>query len=196
MSVFRNLMGAQKKGGILPAGYTQLEYIETDDNKEYINIQYNAKGDLYVKLKVKGSLQATSNIVFSYNNGTIGSAWFGYKDKYTNGGTISKESSNIVVEVFIYFDSDSINVTINGYTFSRTGVKSQAGLCSLLTGGQFYAKNCRLYYCEIIDKDNEKVRNLIPCINPSNEVGMYDLVSQQFFGNSGAGEFIAGPVIV
>ncbi|MBQ3933453.1 MAG: hypothetical protein II653_06835, partial [Lachnospiraceae bacterium] len=37
------------------------------------------------------------------------------------------------------------------------------------------------------------VCNFIPCKNASNVIGMFDLVSGQFFTNAGTGNFIAGP---
>ena len=36
------------------------------------------------------------------------------------------------------------------------------------------------------------VRNFVPCINPNNEVGLYDLETKTFFGNNGTGTFTAG----
>ena len=33
---------------------------------------------------------------------------------------------------------------------------------------------------------------MIPCKNPSNEIGMYDLVNDVFYSNAGTGSFIAG----
>jgi hypothetical protein len=35
--------------------------------------------------------------------------------------------------------------------------------------------------------------DLVPCINPNNEVGMYDTVNGGFYGSSGSGVFTAGP---
>lgn len=37
--------------------------------------------------------------------------------------------------------------------------------------------------------------DLVPCINPNNEVGMYDMVNGSFYGNSGSGSFTAGPEV-
>ncbi len=34
--------------------------------------------------------------------------------------------------------------------------------------------------------------DLVPCISPNNEVGMYDMIGEQFYGNSGSGAFTAG----
>lgn len=51
----------------------------------------------------------------------------------------------------------------------------------------------RIYFCQIYNNDI-LVRDFIPAKRVSdNAVGMYDLVSGNFFGNSGTGTFIAGP---
>ena len=34
---------------------------------------------------------------------------------------------------------------------------------------------------------------LVPCKNPSGDVGLYDLENHQFYGNSGTGVFTSGP---
>ena len=38
-------------------------------------------------------------------------------------------------------------------------------------------------------------RDMIPCINPNNVVGMYDMVEGVFYGSANEYEFAAGPVI-
>ena len=49
---------------------------------------------------------------------------------------------------------------------------------------------------EVWNNNGVLIQNLIPAKrNSDNAVGMYDLVSGQFFTNAGTGEFIAGPVI-
>ena len=49
-------------------------------------------------------------------------------------------------------------------------------------------------YLTIWDGD-AKVRDFIPCKNPSGAVGLYDTVNGTFYGNSGTGTFAAGPEI-
>lgn len=35
----------------------------------------------------------------------------------------------------------------------------------------------------------------VPCISPSGAVGLYDLMSDEFYGNAGSGAFTAGPSV-
>ena len=45
--------------------------------------------------------------------------------------------------------------------------------------------------CKIYDNDT-LIRDYVPCKNPSNEIGLYDLVTKEFYGNAGTGAFIGG----
>ncbi|MBQ4353596.1 MAG: discoidin domain-containing protein [Clostridia bacterium] len=49
----------------------------------------------------------------------------------------------------------------------------------------------RMYSCQIYD-NGTLVRDFVPCVDYSGEVGMYDLVSAVFYGSSGTGAFTAG----
>ena len=44
-------------------------------------------------------------------------------------------------------------------------------------------------------EDSITIHSYIPCTQSSGEVGLYDIVSGEFFGNAGAGSFLAGPEI-
>ena len=50
-----------------------------------------------------------------------------------------------------------------------------------------------LYSCQIYD-NGTLVRDFVPCINGSGEVGLYDLVGKQFYGNAGTGVFTGSEV--
>jgi hypothetical protein len=45
-----------------------------------------------------------------------------------------------------------------------------------------------LYSCQIYDND-VLVRDYLPCRNSKNEVGLYDTVTGEFYGNDGEGAF-------
>ena len=50
----------------------------------------------------------------------------------------------------------------------------------------------KLYSMKIYDNDGNLVRNFVPCRNSYGEVGLYDWVTNQFYGNAGSGEFKFG----
>lgn len=51
-----------------------------------------------------------------------------------------------------------------------------------------------LYYCKIYENENA-IRDFIPCQDPSGNIGLYDVISGEFYGNAGTGVFLAGPVV-
>lgn len=53
--------------------------------------------------------------------------------------------------------------------------------------GKHKVKSYKLY------NGSTLVRDLVPCKNPSNVIGMYDLVNGKFYSNAGSGVFTAGP---
>ena len=59
-------------------------------------------------------------------------------------------------------------------------------------GSVQYPASVRIFYCKIYDNET-LIRDYLPCISPNGEAGLYDLVSDQFYGNSGTGTFLPGP---
>ena len=49
------------------------------------------------------------------------------------------------------------------------------------------------YYYMKIYENGVLVRDFVPAKNSNNVIGMYDMVSGQFFTNAGTGDFTAGP---
>ena len=70
------------------------------------------------------------------------------------------------------------------YTLTLFAINRGSAVCGLL----------RLYSCKIYD-NGTLVRDFVPCKNPSGEVGLYDTVTERFYGNAGTGSFVAGPEI-
>ncbi len=54
-----------------------------------------------------------------------------------------------------------------------------------------FSKGMLLYGCKIFEGDTI-VRDFIPCLNPDGVAGVYDCVTQAFFGSVGTGQFLAG----
>ena len=185
MSVFRNL----------PAGYTQLEYIESSGSgtyaTQYIHTDVKFSKDDVVKCKL---IQKSDGFIFGDNNNVFclnGSMFqFGSSGSCTNRINITSIKNRL-----IEFTLDRNRLIHDGseYDMPYPDITSYGGglrvFWAIQDASNRIVKAC-MYSFEVVGKIN-----LIPCINPSNEVGMYDTISKQFFGNSGTGEFIAGPVI-
>ena len=58
------------------------------------------------------------------------------------------------------------------------------------TGALHYSSG-RIFSCQITTADG-LVRNFVPCKNPDGVIGMYDVVNDKFYQNSGSDTFIAG----
>ena len=67
-------------------------------------------------------------------------------------------------------------------------------LCLNNNGTKSRIMPAKLFSCQI-EKEGSLVRDLVPCIDPSGSVGVYDLIDEKFFGNAGTGTFTAGPVV-
>lgn len=57
-----------------------------------------------------------------------------------------------------------------------------------------YDANLRYYACKI-ESDGVLIRDFRPCIYKKTAVGLWDMVEGKFYGNSGTGEFIQGPIL-
>lgn len=191
----------------LPSGYTQALYIESTGT-QYINTGYNLQSDnmrivtkfthtkdeVNVCLFASESASATYSITtwltataVNYAAGSTGVAIAG--DYYTAG----KKS---VLDISAA--SGVITKTLNGNTKSGNyGAMLDRTLPLFIfamnqKGSAIAAGSFRLYSFAMYD-NGTLVRDYIPCrVDATGEGGLYDMVSQQFFGNAGSGAFIIG----
>ena len=194
----------------LPAGYTQLEYLESTGT-QYIdtNTYLNASS----KIEFKFMTDAVNNYaVFGASNGS-----------YYNDGEISLFYNTSVIEAVVP-DSNTIshvifprpvllsdtaytisydknNLVVNGVAQASDwyseymGQKTAYLFASNRGASSWIGGNTKIYWFKIYN-NKSLVRDFIPARRDSDgELGMYDLVSSTFFTNSGTGEFIAGPVV-
>lgn len=69
---------------------------------------------------------------------------------------------------------------------------SQVQLLTYILTDTYKKAECKLYKCEIT-KNDEMIRDLYPVYNISSGIsGLYDMVSDSFFGNNGSGSFTHG----
>ena len=146
-------------------------------------------------------LLGTSNIVtihFPYSSGKH-VLYMRTDGTFSNGSiadtvTINKEEKNKII-----FDIPNKSVSVGQYTSVSTSADTLLGSnhsililarndnsapTSHFATGKLYAFK---WY-----ENNKIVMDLIPCKNPNNEIGLYDIIGGTFFGNSGTGDFVAG----
>ena len=195
---------------ILPAGYTALEYIEST-------------GTQYIDTGVVPTINTVWKLDNEFSTDTISGEYW-YNGVYQNSGArfdialqqndmrLNYGAANIVSSNVLAFQGVRIMYTIDAqkliwsygntrgsytrkiqgftqplYLFARNDLRSSVRIPSRFSLQKTYSSR-------IFDND-VLVQYLIPARHDSdNEIGMYDLVSNTFFTNSGTGEFTAGPV--
>ena len=185
---------------MLPRGYTRLQYIESTGT-QYINTGFKPNQD--------------TRVIFSGYNLSTSSSWI-YGTWHANGntqfcangqntysvryGTGSAQLGTLPVGDF------DIDQNKNAYSYNGTTgtITAQTFACDYpmylfainaagsVSTGKFTG---RLYSCQIYD-NGVLIRNFIPCQDSTGEVGLWDIVTSEFYPNAGTGEFVAGAVEV
>lgn len=187
---------------ILPDGYTQLEYIQSNGGAHYIDTGFkpNQNTGIIAKFQLLSStgnqtpiLSRTSRNVDSFG------VFIDSNSRWTaDYGTLRHTNSSIGAQTLINlnFDKNVVKFNNDSYTFDSQTFQGSSNLTifGMNTGGTV-ANNARMnfYSCEIYD-NGTLIRSFIPCKNPSGIIGLYDIVNSKFYANVGSGgTFTAGP---
>lgn len=189
----------------LPEGYTQVEYIQSDGTGQYIDSEFvpdpvNSAivmdAELYTDCTDKhvvGCRHTSTSKAFAlmitssskwrndYNNSRI---HFSAVPKNGRLGLVINSSSAKVGNEIIAREMTNFTLDYSAYIFAvNTG-----GSTSTFAPIRVYS--VQMYKNGLVEK------NFIPCIkNLNNEVGLYELVNNKFYGNSGSGIFTSGPIV-
>jgi len=200
----------------LPIGYSQVEYIQTDGTA-WIDTGIQPALDFEVKAKVyqptsgdqffMGARKDTGNTrfypihVYSGEYLTVTGTWANYPgvtpaDTYTTPHVLDSVITN----------GTSLSITVDGVPDTGTGTITESTLPTVslpifggrLNNGQSITRSpsgSRCYYAKIYS-GGVLVRDFVAVIDNLNRIGLYDFVSETFFGNAAQyGAFTAGPVI-
>lgn len=182
---------------VLPEGYTQLTYIESTGT-QYIDTGVKNQSDLVVQSKFMITDLSNGNVmgygvndasnrfeIFIYNN-----QWyldFGNDDTRIYGGTFSVNTIyNIEMGNLYIKDLDTDTNIISGASVSDFEKTTNFYICCEADSaiGKWYS---------ISMFDNGLlVRKYVPCKDPNSNIGLYDLINNQFYGNAGTGVFTGG----
>lgn len=170
----------------LPSGYRRLTYIVGNGN-QYIDTGLTVQKSDSWRYILEADLVSSDN--YAGCNG-----YLQYQAKIGNG---------VKSEIDIVYKDITETITVNGTQVysqnwsSYSGTNVKIGILKLgETNNGWYngaAQSGKIYFCKIY-KSDVLVRDFVPCINTSGEVGLYDLVDKQFYGNAGTGTFSAGPI--
>lgn len=171
-------------GGRLPAGYTELPYLNSDGG-QHIETGWRAKaGDVLTM-----SMAITS--------GSSESAFGGYPDEFE---LYYKFSYTTNPSVAVWTNKSAITVLEN---HSGTVEFGQVTTLKLRFDADMTSGTVRLFayrldrfpfagkilFATVENANGEKVLDYVPCIHPSGEFGMYDLARDMFYQNAGSGKF-------
>lgn len=207
----------QKEGSPVP---TFVDYIETDGTA-YIDTGIIGIDPRSVEIKciVKqnsdhilssstGSTENASNYALLLTNGG-GLAMFAHYYFYSSGlPSLQNSITNgipFIARVAMSGSSQSVSVKFDGESSYTTVTKADRNvirstrtmfLFGANTGStpRHAAQGTRVYYCKIYSNNNftTLVRDLVPCIYQG-QYGMWDNVSNAFFGNSASSGAFSGP---
>lgn len=182
------IYGNSKQANI-PDEYTQLECI-TSDGTQYIDT--GLKGGKFVH---DISFSLGRNLMgFSTTAGTF---WGTREDGINYELGINVITAPITHRRTITYntlgDTFSLETEGNSITYSKSSVVDT--YCLLHIKNSNYYCSANLYGFKAYDSNNQLIMDLIPAKrNSDNKLGMYDVISTQFYTNSGTNEFIQGDV--
>ncbi|MBO4683113.1 MAG: hypothetical protein J5611_00840 [Alphaproteobacteria bacterium] len=193
----------------LPAGYTQLEYIESTGT-QYIDTGINVSATTGNNIRI----ESDGNFGTAENGWAVDGSGHPYLQLYigldpnryiafgNNWGDVKTTFRETDVSGRHLYKVDYINGVVSRddiiLTNFTTKLDPQASAHNLFIFGWTPSRelqiNAKKYGVKIYSL-NTIIFNGVPAQRDSDgELGMYDLVSGTFFTNAGAGEFIAGPV--
>ena len=200
---------------ILPEGFTQIEYIE-GTGTQYIDTGFygTENSGAYIRFAITDQTSSGSPRIFGTRNGTGGTGAFAFISSFNattssndyffvaaNGSSTTgrvysintewnEVSSNVENDKKSYFNN---NLLFTGNSTAFTS-NAQASIFRTYNSTSYGLPATAKISILQIYENAVMVHNYIPCRRDSDdEIGMYDLVSDTFFTNSGTGTFIAGP---
>ena len=188
-------------GQRLPAGYTELAYIQSTGT-QHLDTLFKPNNHTRVVIDFRSTFSTANSpkgLLGSRNSSDIGMFAFLYSNRIDpNYNGVSKSVTVDSLQRHVYdFNQNSFSVDGAAVSFDA-GVFSPGYNLLLLSVQNYGTIDNRkaegyLYSCQIYDND-VLVRDFVPCIKDDGEVGLYDLVGKQFYGNAGTGVFTGSEV--
>lgn len=205
-----------------PKNYIELEYIESNSsNKQYIKTGIKPTANYTISVDFMLTKNTTTwDTIFGTRNGNAGRFTARFANKTGTSGKLGIQRSISSTASYQSTDLSSVtktnvmdkfhNATFEKNVFYFDGVAMHTfsaatsttpfpyewylfALNNLNTATDFGSFKIKL--CTIKDYNGNLVRHFIPCKTLKGEVGMYDLVNDEFYGSSGSAAFIAGPEV-
>ena len=186
-------------GSRLPSGYTELAYIQSTGT-QYIDTLFkpNSNTKFVVDLQISNSFCHVFGARTSYLQKALCLFW-----KSNSAAAIQVGNTQFDAGAFDETARHQVTMTATelymdgnlqkSYSTDYFQCEQNAWLMSCYSSSESEYASGKLYSCQIYDND-VLIRDFVPCINASGEVGLYDLVGKQFYGNAGTGVFTGSEV--
>lgn len=188
---------------ILPAGYTQVEYVELPSGA-YIDTGYVPTG---TSVQISGAFEVLTYSVYGYIIATYKNEQtnvyrliLGSSDNnklYANGGSVASGGSTLISyqkNMRYDFILTNTNLILNGVSSNLSTNQGDVNDQPLRISSPSRPTHIRVYSLHVKDGDQEKL-HLIPCIH-NNETGMYDVTNRRFLTSATNISCIAGQKLI
>ena len=182
--------------GVLPAGYTQLEWIKSN-GAQYIDTQITQSTRAVIDVEASAISGDTIKFIMAPYDATSYKNGFGV---YIRSIAAFTDLNATVRNVWdITYNSSSLTLTLDGTT--RTSqtyyIANDARIALLGSTSSSRRLTAKLYSVKIYNKDS-LVFDGVPASKVENSVtlvGLYDMVSKRFFTSATSTGLVAGPPI-
>lgn len=190
----------------LPSGYRRLTYVQ-GTGSQYIDTGFKPKNTTKVTVDFQVTTQPTDHrVIFGSRTSYSSSDQFvlgfaGHKSPAVWRADFGSKQTNFLSTVVwssrytAVFDSSACTLNTNSVNNTNSTFTSTHNLYLLANNDNETASghvSAKLYYCQIYD-NGTLIRDFIPCINPSNVAGLYDLIGNKFYPSASSTALIAGP---
>lgn len=186
----------------LPEGYAEVQYIQSTGT-QWVDTGFKPNQNTRIKMDCNvigfnsgdaflfGARIASGNTAFCLAADDANTRWFALY-----GNAVQNPTGTCTGKHSIDFNQNVLTLDGKNSTFAKTTFQSSYNLLlfATITNGNVDSQRGKMaiYSCQIYDNGN-LIRDFIPCVDPTGNAGLYDLVGGKFYGNSGTGVFLAGP---
>lgn len=206
----------------LPAGYTEVEYIQFDEKSGINTSNRVTPSTLRLEIDMESTSAYSAGVEFIVSNKAskvgLGSNYDNVMNIYRdsndtilcvagsnkqNGANYTKFTATIPTEkrILVIYDGSTkqLNigdtaVTIKPTTYQLKDYPLNFGVYSGATS-TLHSLKYKLYSARLYSTPTSLQRDFVPCIDPSGVIGLYDLVYGKFYANANTGTFTAGPAV-
>lgn len=201
----RRVCGGKK--GLLPSGYRQVEYIENTNDSAYIDTLVKAGdiGSMTSRMCYNtaprtnigdGAMLSDWWLLTGLLNATVGGYGGQYGGEGKEVGVVGYDADWHTLTLALGNNSGSITVDDKSKILVTSNPPAMITIWLFIRNGSPNRKfTSKRGIVELYDKNNQPLRYFVPCINPNNVVGMYDIVNGQFYSSPNGIAFTAGPEV-